>query len=145
MCPPPDTTRHESHCTTTAFVYFWPTTDSNPHGNVRWLRSARAQAIAWRASERLAVGPVAADLTNIAAAALTGESGTQPTRVSYLALCTAPTGAVMIRVMSDGGTPASGQNLTVVPEKVREVGKYVYELAEALRSALDSAARMSLR
>ncbi|WP_433733958.1 ESX-1 secretion-associated protein [Nocardia sp. CA-129566] len=43
--------------------------------------------------------------------------------------------------MSDGGTPASGQNLSVVPEKVREVGKYVYELAEALRNALDSAGR----
>ena len=43
--------------------------------------------------------------------------------------------------MSDGGTPASGQSLSVVPEKVREVGKYVYELAEALRSALDSAAK----
>ncbi|MEV6138791.1 WXG100 family type VII secretion target [Nocardia sp. NPDC051990] len=43
--------------------------------------------------------------------------------------------------MSDGGTPASGQNLAVMPEKVREVGKYVYELAEALRAALDSAAK----
>lgn len=43
--------------------------------------------------------------------------------------------------MSDGGTPASGQNLAVVPEKVREVGKYVYELAEALRAALDSTAQ----
>ncbi|MFF0531335.1 ESX-1 secretion-associated protein [Nocardia amikacinitolerans] len=43
--------------------------------------------------------------------------------------------------MSDGGTPASGQNLSVVPEKVREVGKYVYELSEALRTALDSAAK----
>ncbi|WP_433755519.1 WXG100 family type VII secretion target [Nocardia sp. CA-135398] len=28
-----------------------------------------------------------------------------------------------------------------MPEKVRDVGKYVYELAEALRSALDSAAK----
>ncbi|MFQ6331417.1 ESX-1 secretion-associated protein [Nocardia sp. NBC_00565] len=43
--------------------------------------------------------------------------------------------------MSDGGTPASGQNLAVVPETVREVGKYVYELAEALRTALDTAAK----
>ncbi|WP_435593164.1 ESX-1 secretion-associated protein [Nocardia sp. bgisy118] len=43
--------------------------------------------------------------------------------------------------MSDGGASASGQNLSVVPEKVREVGKYVYELAEALRTALDSAAK----
>ncbi|MFD0362820.1 ESX-1 secretion-associated protein [Nocardia sp. GCM10030253] len=41
----------------------------------------------------------------------------------------------------DGGTPTSGQNLSVVPEKVREVGKYVYELSEALRNALDSAAK----
>ncbi|MFD0362802.1 ESX-1 secretion-associated protein [Nocardia sp. GCM10030253] len=43
--------------------------------------------------------------------------------------------------MSDGGIPASGQNLSVVPDKVRDVGKYVYELAEALRTALDSAAK----
>ncbi|RJO72931.1 WXG100 family type VII secretion target [Nocardia panacis] len=43
--------------------------------------------------------------------------------------------------MSDGGTPASGQNLSVMPEKVREVGRYVYGLAEALRTALDSAAK----
>ncbi|WP_280240472.1 ESX-1 secretion-associated protein [Nocardia abscessus] len=43
--------------------------------------------------------------------------------------------------MSDGGTPASITNLSVVPEKVREVGIYVYELAEALRTALDSAAK----
>ncbi|WP_378733691.1 ESX-1 secretion-associated protein [Nocardia brasiliensis] len=44
--------------------------------------------------------------------------------------------------MSDGGTPVvPGQQLTVVPEQVRDVGRYVYELAEALRSALDSAAK----
>ncbi|MBF6208408.1 WXG100 family type VII secretion target [Streptomyces gardneri] len=43
--------------------------------------------------------------------------------------------------MSDGGTPASGQSLAVVPEKVREVGTYVYELAEALRGALDSVSK----
>lgn len=43
--------------------------------------------------------------------------------------------------MNDGGTPATGQNLVVVPEQVREVGNYVYALAEALRSALDSAGR----
>ncbi|MEV5834252.1 type VII secretion target [Nocardia sp. NPDC052112] len=42
--------------------------------------------------------------------------------------------------MSDGGTPASGQRLSVVPEQVRDVGEYVYELAETLRTALDSAA-----
>ncbi|WP_433525857.1 type VII secretion target [Nocardia pseudovaccinii] len=42
--------------------------------------------------------------------------------------------------MSDGGTPASGNRLSVVPEQVRDVGKYVYELAEKLRTALDSAA-----
>ncbi|WP_433576490.1 WXG100 family type VII secretion target [Nocardia brasiliensis] len=41
--------------------------------------------------------------------------------------------------MSDGGTP--GQQVSVVPDRVREVGAYVYELAEALRSALDSAAK----
>ncbi|MFC8046871.1 WXG100 family type VII secretion target [Nocardia sp. NPDC057353] len=39
--------------------------------------------------------------------------------------------------MSDtGGTPVA-----VVPEKVREVGQYVYDLAETLRGALQSAAR----
>ncbi|MGW4772849.1 ESX-1 secretion-associated protein [Nocardia sp. NPDC004278] len=43
--------------------------------------------------------------------------------------------------MSDGGTPTANQSLSVVPEKVREVGKYVYELAETLRTALDSAAK----
>ncbi|MEU0505418.1 type VII secretion target [Nocardia sp. NPDC005998] len=36
---------------------------------------------------------------------------------------------------------ASSQNLSVVPEKVREVGKYVYELADALRNALDSTSK----
>lgn len=36
------------------------------------------------------------------------------------------------------GTP--GQQVSVVPEQVRDVGKYVYELTKALRSALDSAA-----
>ncbi|WP_433622935.1 type VII secretion target [Nocardia sp. CA-120079] len=43
--------------------------------------------------------------------------------------------------MSDGGTPASGQNLSVVPEKVREVGEEVYELSTAMQTALASAAR----
>lgn len=43
--------------------------------------------------------------------------------------------------MSDGGTPTSDANLFVVPEKVSEVGKYLYELAEELRGALDSAAK----
>lgn len=31
--------------------------------------------------------------------------------------------------------------MSVVPEKVRDVGKYIYDLAEALRSALDSTAK----
>ncbi|MGQ4599535.1 WXG100 family type VII secretion target [Nocardia sp. R6R-6] len=35
----------------------------------------------------------------------------------------------------------SGNAISVVPEQVREVGQYVYDLAEALRSALDSAAK----
>ncbi|MFC3962578.1 WXG100 family type VII secretion target [Nocardia jiangsuensis] len=39
--------------------------------------------------------------------------------------------------MSDTG----GTQVTVVPEKVREVGQYVYDLAETLRGALQSAAR----
>jgi WXG100 family type VII secretion target len=41
-------------------------------------------------------------------------------------------------VSAPGGT---GQSLTVVPDDVRNVGNYVYELAETLRSALDSAGR----
>lgn len=43
--------------------------------------------------------------------------------------------------MSDGGAPAFGAGISVVPEKVREVGQYTYELAEALQSALRSAAQ----
>ncbi|MFE7741495.1 type VII secretion target [Nocardia sp. NPDC057455] len=43
--------------------------------------------------------------------------------------------------MSDGGTPTSGPILSVVPDKVWELGKYAYELAEALRAALDSASK----
>ncbi|MFG3614688.1 ESX-1 secretion-associated protein [Nocardia sp. NPDC047654] len=43
--------------------------------------------------------------------------------------------------MSDGGTSVSATNLSVVPAEVREFGQYVYELAEALRTALDSAAK----
>lgn len=45
-----------------------------------------------------------------------------------------------IRQRERWGAPASGQRLSVVPEQVREVGKYVYELAETLRTASDSAA-----
>lgn len=40
-----------------------------------------------------------------------------------------------------GGTPAGGTPLAVAPEQVREVGRYVYDLAETLRGALQSAAR----
>ncbi|WP_433601509.1 WXG100 family type VII secretion target [Nocardia sp. CA-135953] len=40
----------------------------------------------------------------------------------------------------DGGSPGSGK-LSVIPEKVHDVGRYVYEVAEALRTALDSAAK----
>jgi len=46
-----------------------------------------------------------------------------------------------IEEVSDmGDASGSGQNLTVVPEQVREVGRYVYELSEAFRTALSSAA-----
>ncbi|MFE9327750.1 type VII secretion target [Nocardia sp. NPDC052278] len=38
-----------------------------------------------------------------------------------------------------GEPPASSNRLSVVPEQVRDVGKYVYELAEKLCTALDSA------
>jgi WXG100 family type VII secretion target len=43
--------------------------------------------------------------------------------------------------MTDGGAQAFGASISVVPEKVREVGQYTYELAEALQSALRSAAQ----
>ncbi|WP_433682992.1 ESX-1 secretion-associated protein [Nocardia sp. CA-119907] len=43
--------------------------------------------------------------------------------------------------MSESGGSPNSQSVSVVPEKVREVGKYVYDLADALRSALDSAAK----
>ncbi|WP_459547621.1 WXG100 family type VII secretion target [Nocardia sp. X0981] len=43
--------------------------------------------------------------------------------------------------MSDGGTPVSGDAISVVPEEVRAVGRYIYETAAELRTALDSAAR----
>ncbi|MFE9578468.1 type VII secretion target [Nocardia sp. NPDC006044] len=39
-----------------------------------------------------------------------------------------------------GGTFTAGQNLSVVPANVREVGAFVYELSEALRNVVDSAA-----
>ncbi|MFQ6393164.1 WXG100 family type VII secretion target [Nocardia sp. KC 131] len=38
-----------------------------------------------------------------------------------------------------GGTPDNGQNLSVVPDEVSAVGRYVYSLAQTFRSALDSA------
>ncbi|MEV6555823.1 WXG100 family type VII secretion target [Nocardia sp. NPDC051756] len=40
-----------------------------------------------------------------------------------------------------GGTPNLGHELSVVPDEVRAVGRYVYSLAQSLRSALDSAGR----
>ncbi|MET7768068.1 hypothetical protein [Nocardia sp. NPDC005366] len=42
--------------------------------------------------------------------------------------------------MSDGPSPLS-TNFSVVPDQVRDVGTYVYELSAALRSALDSAGK----
>ncbi|PSR60918.1 WXG100 family type VII secretion target [Nocardia sp. MDA0666] len=45
--------------------------------------------------------------------------------------------------MSDGGgnSPSPGHNFSVVPEQVRDVGVYIYGLAETLHNALDSAAK----
>ncbi|MGW0048324.1 type VII secretion target [Nocardia cyriacigeorgica] len=43
--------------------------------------------------------------------------------------------------MSAGESPASAETIMVVPEQVRAVGQYVYGVADALRSALESAAR----
>ncbi|MEU1524081.1 WXG100 family type VII secretion target [Nocardia rhamnosiphila] len=42
--------------------------------------------------------------------------------------------------MSSGGQTGSDDSVTVVPEDVRAVGRYVYEMAETLRTALESAA-----
>ncbi|QIS10737.1 ESX-1 secretion-associated protein [Nocardia arthritidis] len=42
---------------------------------------------------------------------------------------------------TSGGTPRSSQSLSVVPDSVREVGAYIYDLANTLKSALDSAGR----
>ncbi|MBH0778838.1 ESX-1 secretion-associated protein [Nocardia bovistercoris] len=56
--------------------------------------------------------------------------------------CGSTSGIRSITEVSDTGDASfSGQDLTVVPERVREVGRYVYQLSEALRSAVDSAAR----
>ncbi|WP_280498652.1 WXG100 family type VII secretion target [Nocardia cyriacigeorgica] len=43
--------------------------------------------------------------------------------------------------VSMGETPVSNSTVTVVPEQVREVGQYLYDVAEAVRAALESAAR----
>ncbi|MCM6776051.1 WXG100 family type VII secretion target [Nocardia sp. CDC159] len=44
--------------------------------------------------------------------------------------------------MSAGGGPSGSEaNLSVVPEDVQAVGRYVYEIADTMRQALDSAAR----
>ncbi|UGT53127.1 WXG100 family type VII secretion target [Nocardia asteroides] len=36
---------------------------------------------------------------------------------------------------------SDGQSLAIVPDEVRAVGRYVYGIADALRTALDSASR----
>lgn len=41
--------------------------------------------------------------------------------------------------MSSGGPTGSDDTVAVVPEDVRSVGRYVYEMAETLRTALDTA------
>lgn len=41
---------------------------------------------------------------------------------------------------SGGNSPGPGQDFTVAPERVRDVGVYIYGLAETLHNALDSAA-----
>lgn len=38
-----------------------------------------------------------------------------------------------------GGPPGPGPDISVVPDEVRDVGKYVYSLADTLRRALQSA------
>jgi hypothetical protein len=44
-------------------------------------------------------------------------------------------------VDDSGGTSNSSDSISVVPEKVRDVGKYIFELAENLRTAMDSASK----
>jgi hypothetical protein len=44
-------------------------------------------------------------------------------------------------VDDSGGTSNSSDSISVVPEKGRDVGKYVFELAENLRTAMDSASK----
>jgi WXG100 family type VII secretion target len=39
----------------------------------------------------------------------------------------------------DGGSGAQGQSLSVVPEEVTKLGRYIYTQAQTLRSALDAA------
>lgn len=41
----------------------------------------------------------------------------------------------------NGGDPSPSQDLSVVPDDVRDVGRYAFNLAENLRTALDSAGR----
>ncbi|QBS43805.1 WXG100 family type VII secretion target [Nocardia sp. CS682] len=40
-----------------------------------------------------------------------------------------------------GGTPNISGELSVVPDEVRAIGRYIYSLAQTFRSALDSAVR----
>ncbi|MEV6322656.1 WXG100 family type VII secretion target [Nocardia sp. NPDC051787] len=40
-----------------------------------------------------------------------------------------------------GGMPSSSQSLSVAPDQVRDVGNYVYGIADMLKGALDSVAR----
>lgn len=48
----------------------------------------------------------------------------------------------MVERMSSGGGPTgSGQNLSVVPDDVKTIGQYVYNIADTMKQALDSAAR----
>ncbi|WP_433714876.1 WXG100 family type VII secretion target [Nocardia sp. CA-084685] len=48
----------------------------------------------------------------------------------------------MVERMSSGGGPVgSGQNLSVVPDDVQTIGQYVYNIADTMKQALDSAAR----
>ncbi len=42
---------------------------------------------------------------------------------------------------SGGNVPAPGPTFSVVPDQVREVGIYIYGLADTLSSAMDSAAK----
>ncbi|MEV5840014.1 WXG100 family type VII secretion target [Nocardia sp. NPDC052112] len=48
---------------------------------------------------------------------------------------------IVVCVGDSGGPTGAGQNLSVVPDDVQTIGQYVYNIADTMKQALDSAAR----